>query len=98
MSRRFDGWAPPGRVWGPWIEIAAQFGGPLSWTVDFDTMSDAPSTFDAEVKYWRGNEHKSDVIVGPGSHAFTAGICVCVSKVRFRSHTLGQVVKITVSP
>lgn len=36
---------------------------------------------------------QKDIIVGPGSHTFTAGIWVCVSKIRFRSHSLGQVIK-----
>ena len=22
----YEGWAPPGMIWGPWIEIAAVFG------------------------------------------------------------------------
>ncbi len=94
MSRRFEGWAPPGRVWGPWIEIAAQIGGPLSWNVEFETLSKAQSSFDAEIVYWQG----SDIVVGPGRHRFVAGICACVARIRFRSHTVGQIVSATVSP
>lgn len=98
MGRRFEGWAPPARVWGPWIEIAAQIGGPLSWSVDFETMSKAKSSFDAEIVYWQGNEQKSDIVAGPGSHWFVAGICACVTRIRFRSHTVGQIVSINISP
>lgn len=98
MGRRFEGWAPPGRVWGPWIEIAAQIGGPLAWDVEFESISDAPSTFDAEIVYWQGSEQRSDIVVGPGRHRFVAGICACVSRIRFRSHTLGQMVKVSISP
>ena len=98
MKRRFDGWAPPARVWRPWVKITDQFGGPLSFKVNFDTISDAPSSFDAEIKYWRGNDSITDIAVGPGSHTFLSGICVCVSQIRFRSHTFGQVIKISIEP
>lgn len=98
MGRRFEGWAPPAKVWGPWIEIAAQFGGPMTYKVDFETISDAPSSFEAEIKYWRGNDLVSDVAVGPGSHTFVSGVCVCISRIRFRSHTLGQIIKVTITP
>ena len=94
----YEGWAPPGRIWGPWVEIGGLFGGPLTYKVDFDTISNAPSTFDAEIQYWSGPLQKSDVVVGPGTHIFTAGVCVCVQKIRFRSHTLGQVIRIKVKP
>ncbi|PCH60534.1 MAG: hypothetical protein COC05_04195 [Gammaproteobacteria bacterium] len=98
MGGRFQGWAPPARVWGPWIEIAALFGGPEKYKVDFDTTSEAPSSFDAQIKYWSDNNLVNDIAVGPGSHTFVAGVCLCVSKIRFRSHTLDQVIKISVKP
>jgi len=69
----------------------------LSFKVEFDTISGALSSFDAEIKYWRGKDLVSDIAVGPGSHTFVSGSCVCVSRIRFRSHMLGQVIKITVS-
>ena len=96
--RRLEGWAPPGRVWGPWIDIASLVGGPLSYKIDFDTISDAPSTFDAEMKYWSGPSLKQEIIAGPGSHSFTAGVCVCVHRIRFRSHTLGQIIRAIITP
>lgn len=96
--RSFEAWAPPGRVWGPWIEIATLFGGPLSYKVELGTISSAPSTFDAEIKYWSGATQKTDLVIGPGSHTFTAGICACVQRIRFRSHSLGQIIKFTVTP
>ena len=98
MSRRFEGWAPPFRVWGPWIKIAELFGGPMTYKVEFETLSNAPSSFDAEIKYWRGNDLVSDISVGPGSHTFVSGVCVCVSRIRFRSHTFGQVIKLSIKP
>ncbi len=96
--RIYEGWAPPGRIWGPWIEIGALIGGPLTYKVEFHTLSSAPSTFDAEIQYWNGASQKNDVVIGPGTHKFTAGICVCVHKIRFRSHALGQVIRIKVKP
>ena len=95
--RVYEGWAPPGNLWGPYVEIGSLVGGPLSFRVEFDTISQAPSSFDAEVKYWRGNEQVTEIIPGPGNHNFIAGICVCIQRIRFRSHTLGQIVRIRVA-
>ena len=92
----YEGWTPPGRIWGAYTEIGSLVGGPLTYKVEFDTISDAPSTFEAEVKYWRGSEQITEIIPGPGSHNFTAGICVCIQRIRFRSHTLGQIIRIKV--
>ncbi len=97
MGKRFESWAPPARVWGPWIEIATQVGGPIEYKVDFETISNIPSSFDAEIKYWRNDDLISDIVVGPGSHTFSAGICACVPRIRFRSHTFGQMIKVRVN-
>lgn len=91
-----EGYAPPALLWGPWIDIGSQFGGPISWKVSFDTISDAPSSFDAQISYFSGGMNKVDLVTGSNSHTFTAGICVCVSRIRFRSHSIGQVIKIYV--
>lgn len=96
--RSFEGWAPPARVWGPWVELAQLTGGPLTYRVDFDTISSAPSSFDAEIQYWKGPSKTTDLVTGPGSHTFTAGICFCVQRIRFRSHSLGQTIQVTVTP
>ncbi|MCF6203197.1 MAG: hypothetical protein L3J59_05920 [Methylococcaceae bacterium] len=77
-----------GRIW--------QMIGAARFKVEFDTISGAPSTFDAEVKYWSGAREISEIVVGPGSLRFRAGSCVCVQKIRFRSHTLGQTIRITI--
>jgi hypothetical protein len=92
---QLEGWAPPARAWGPWIVIGEQMGGPLSYKVEFETISGS-STFDAEIRYFQGGTEISDIVVGPGTHNFTSGICVCVSRIRFRSHSIGQVIAITV--
>ncbi len=96
MIKRFDAWAPPFKAWGILYEIGTIVGGPAGFKVDFDTISDAPSTFDAEITYWNGNDYKTDIIPGPGSHTFIAS-CACIPKVRFRSHTMGQILKVTVT-
>ncbi|WP_459825834.1 colicin Z C-terminal domain-related protein [Desulfomicrobium salsuginis] len=96
--RSFEGWAPPARVWGPWVELAKLTGGPLTYRVDFDTISSAPSTFDAEIQYWKGPSQTVDLVTGPGSHTFTAGICYCIQRIRFRSHSLGQTIQVKVTP
>ncbi len=90
-----NGWAPPGRIWGPWVEFGRMIG-TARFKVEFDTISGAPSSFDAEVKYWSGARQISEVVPGPGSLRFRAGSCACVQRIRFRSHTLGQTIRITI--
>jgi len=63
----FEGWAPPGRVWGPWVEIGELFG-TYTYKVDFKTISNAPSTFDAELLYWGAGRKISEIVSGPGTH------------------------------
>jgi hypothetical protein len=90
----YEAWAPPGRMWGPWVEIGGQSGGVVTYRVNFDTVSGS-STFDAEIQYFQDHAQRSDIVVGPGSHTFTAGICVCITKIRFRSHSLGQIISVS---
>jgi len=96
--RCFEGWAPPARMWGQWLELAQLTGGPMTYKVEFDTISSAPSTFDVEILYWDGPSQVSDIVTGPGSHTFKAGICFCVQRIRFRSHSVGQTVQVKVNP
>ncbi len=88
------GWAPPARVWGPWVEFGTLVG-QQTFKVEFDTISKAQSSFDAEVKYWDGPMQRTEITHGPGSISFTAK-CACIQRVRFRSHTLGQVIRILI--
>jgi hypothetical protein len=71
----YKGWAPPGRIWGPWIDLgeAIFYAGIFSYEVEFESESEAESAFDVEIKYYIGNEEKVDGIVGPGSHRFGFG-------------------------
>jgi hypothetical protein len=93
----YKGWAPSGRIWGPWIDLgeAAFYAGMFYYEVAFESESEAESTFDVQIRYHIGNEEKIDSIVGPGSHSFGFGMCGCKVRVRMRSHTIGQNVRIT---
>ena len=95
MIESYEGWAPPGFIWGPWLVIASVFG-KYTYKVEVDTISEAPSTFDAEVKYWEGALEKVDTFAGPGEHSFVLGHCACKARIRFRSHSVGQVIKVRV--
>lgn len=94
-------WAPP-MFWGPWVGVFSQFGvvGPASddhvtqVDIDFDTNSQAPSTFDVEIKGGDRFIRSS----GPGSETVTITGNVATSiSVRCRSHSFGQNILITAS-
>ena len=97
MTRRvFDAWAPP-LFWGPPVVIARMVSGPASFEISADTKSDAPSTFTGEVRYFDiRNEERHETFLCPGSIEFVAGNAVQAVSVRFKSHSLGQVVEFTV--
>lgn len=98
--RQFDVWAGP-LIWGPWTEVWAQYGvkGPdadrhVSYVkISFDTLSDAPSPFQVEIK--GGDRFISSV--GPGDETVTvSGNISTAISVRCKSATLGQHVLVTV--
>lgn len=93
---RFQLWAPPARVWGPSQEIwrSGYYSGPepdrhsVVVNVDFDTLSNAPSTFDIEMTLIG---HEQITKPGPGSQRFVViGVQATRLMVRARSHGLGQ--------
>ncbi|OUS27703.1 hypothetical protein A9Q99_14805 [Gammaproteobacteria bacterium 45_16_T64] len=89
----FSGWAPP-LMWGPWVEVDHLFG-TSTYKISFKTQSNAKSSFQAEIEYWNGQWQTDSVsIPGSGEHSFTAGNCVCSVRVRMKSHSLGQTVRI----
>lgn len=96
MTRRiFDAWAPP-LFWGPPVTIAQMVSGPASFEISADTKSDAPSTFTGEVRYFDiKTEERHETFLCPGSISFIAGNAVQKVSVRFKSHSLGQVVEFT---
>ncbi len=88
-----QGYAPPLK-WGDWFEIT-DVSGARAITLQIETISQAPSSFDAELEYWDGVVLKNDIISVPGnlSHTFRMN-CVCKPRIRFKSHTMGQRVRI----
>ena len=100
VKGRFLVWAPP-IFWGPWVQIWAQVGvlGPDKEkhqsiiNVSFETQSDAPSTFDVEIK---GGDNFIRTI-GPGSKrvVVTGNVATAIS-IRCKSHLLGQQVVVTI--
>ncbi len=87
-------WAPP-LFWGPWVDIHTQFGvvGTESerhvtrLDVSFDTRSQAPSTFDVEIK--GGDDFVR--AIGPGSAEVTiTGNVATTIRLRAKSHSTGQ--------
>ena len=81
MSKFFDGWAPP-LTWGPEVTVLKLFGSSTNKLI-FNNISDAPSSYTAEVIYWDGQWQNEEIAVpGKGEFEFTNGNCVCDVKVR----------------
>lgn len=59
-----EAWAPPA-TWGPWQELKGSSGGPVAtYEVSFDTISDAPSSFSAQVEYVSPNGLQTEKQLG----------------------------------
>jgi hypothetical protein len=93
--RRLHGYAPPGRIWGPWLDLDKSATGSRPYEVELGTISQAPSSFDAQFDYWNDRSHQDDMVVGPAKHVIRAN-CICIPKVRFRSHSSGQIIEVTI--
>ncbi|PPK62184.1 hypothetical protein B0F89_105117 [Malaciobacter marinus] len=90
----FKAWAPPlGLGWGKWTKIY-EHTGMIGFKVSFSSESNAKSTFDIEIL--EGGKSIPKKIVGPTSTTFMSKDCFCRTKVRFKSHTLGQNILIKV--
>lgn len=90
----FKAWAPPlGLGWGKWVKIY-EHSGSIGFKVSFDTESKAKSTFDIEIL--EGGKSMPRKLVGPTKTTFTSADCFCATKVRFKSHVLGQNILIKV--
>jgi len=48
----------------------------VSFQLSCKSISNAPSAFELEVSYWRGNQLMHDIVIGPGDQSFTMD-CVC---------------------
>lgn len=86
-------WAPP-FFWGPWVKLATQLSGG-SYTISFDTISQAPSSFDVQIEYATGKRIERINTMGPGSYQIRSEAgSVGVDRVRFKSHSLGQIIRV----
>ena len=92
-------WAPP-RAWGPWQTLWTRFGvrGPDAderravLNISYQTVSQAPSTFDIQFDDGERIHQK----VGPGRHRIVIlGNVAFQVRVRARSHTLGQSLRVS---
>jgi len=96
MRVKFNIWAPPGNMWGPWFTLDNRWTSKvMAYEVSFESVSSAPMPFQVEIKYYQGSLEKKDVIGGPGSHKFGHGMCYCVSEIRARTMTIGQIIEVT---
>jgi len=90
-------WAPP-LVWGPWTNIGLAYGlynQDVTYTISFDSQSQAPSSFDIEIRGFAGHG-RSDYAVGPGNiNLVMPANNQADILVRAKSHSLGQHVIVT---
>ncbi|EIV6180514.1 TPA: hypothetical protein MEB24_000405 [Klebsiella aerogenes] len=85
-------WAPP-LTWGPWVDLASHVGVDV-YTINFDTVSEAPSTFSIQIEYAGTNGMVTINTLGPGSYQVTDNNGAGTDRIRFKSHTIGQNISI----
>lgn len=90
---RTQAWAPP-LTWGPWVDLNSHFG-PSSYTVSFDTISAAPSSFDVEIEYVTNQRVERIRTMGPGNYKIKGNDGAGTDRIRFKSHSIGQVIEVT---
>lgn len=87
-------WAPPG-TWGPYANLRGHTGDtPRSYTVEFTSESSAPSTFSAEIEYVDSNGLVTVQEQGPGSYTIQSSGGLGTDRIRFRSHSIGQNIRV----
>lgn len=99
-NNRIDYWAPP-LTWGQWYTSDAMIvleNGTYDLGMDFSTLSNAPSSFDVEVRYHNGTDWVVETypITGSGGVNVTVGEGIHTAQFRLKSHSVGQI--ITVDP
>ncbi|WP_350385996.1 colicin Z C-terminal domain-related protein [Photorhabdus laumondii] len=87
-----QGWAPP-LTWGPWVDLRMHSGISV-YTISFDTDSSAPSAFGVEIEYPVSTGVKRISTTGPGSHQITDNNGAGTDRIRFKSYSIGQVIRI----
>ncbi|MBC8947022.1 colicin Z C-terminal domain-related protein [Xenorhabdus indica] len=90
---RKTAWAPP-FTWGPWIGLENHVG-PYTYTVAFDSISQAPSSFDVEIQYAAMGGYNTVTTMGPSSYQISGNDGAGQDRIRFRSHTIGQIIEVT---
>ena len=85
--------------WGPWYPLTGLGGGPFELSVDVETESDAPSSFDGQITFFGKQGRQTKRFVGPGSlNIITAPNSWQEPKVSFKSHgPTGQVLRVTLA-
>ncbi|WP_074439052.1 colicin Z C-terminal domain-related protein [Photorhabdus australis] len=81
-------------LWGPWVDLLPHSGRSV-YTVSFDTESMAPSAFGVEIEYPVQSGVKRVNTTGPGSHQITDNYGAGTDRIRFKSYSIGQVIRIT---
>lgn len=85
-------WAPP-FAWGPWVNLLGH-ATIAPYTVSFDTESQAPSSFDVEIEYATSTQMKRVNTLGPGSYRITDNNGAGTDRIRFKSHSIGQNIRV----
>lgn len=85
-------WALP-FLWGPWTELVTQVGDG-SYTVRFYTISQLPSSFSAQIEYSTLNGIKRVNTLGPGSYKIVSDGGAAIDRIRFKSHSFGQAIRV----
>lgn len=87
-------WVPPLTLgWSKWIKIVGHYT-KGSYIVEFKSLSNVKSTFDIEIK--EGGKTMIKRFIGPGKIRITSSDCACITRARFKSHTVGQNILILV--
>jgi|GEM_PF-4917365 len=94
-SEIYQVWAPP-LAWGVWQPIDVLMGGPFEVTLEADSVSNVPSSFSGQVRFFDGPGGASvRSFECPGGITFVTGAdSVQQPKMRFRSHSVGQDVRV----
>lgn len=85
-------WAPP-LTWGPWLNLQ-EHSGLARYSVSFDTDSQAPSSFDVEIEYATNTQMKRVNTLGPGSYHIADNDGAGIDRIRFKSHSTGQSIRV----
>lgn len=86
-------WAPP-LTWGPWAELLSH-ATIAPYTVNFDTESQTPSSFDVEIEYATNSQMKRVNTLGPGSYRIADNDGAGTDRIRCKSHSVGQNIRVS---